>query len=383
MKRHAIYLCGATAMRAWEYLRGVWKPRLDQLRPLPQRLKQQGIQSAHLDRIEGGDCETERALGMAREGLARLSEVAAVRQHGRGVSCEQLARGAADPEGLARAVLEAGPLETLAAPGSRRHRSTARIDRLWGGPVPPHAFVELVDGVYLATPEFALCQLSAGMSLASLTMWLYELRGAYATSFGGAEPWVRCLPLTDGAHLARFLEGLAGRKGSTRLLRAVRLSADNAGSVMESAMVLLVVFPRRWGGYGLAIPALNLRIDVPAPLRETVGKPWVACDALWPDARVALEYDGRLDHAGDANVRRDHRRANVLSVLGIRQLTVTGDVLFNASAFDKVVREVAGLIGCRLYARDFDTKWFQSRHALRGEVFRMLAGDESPREDNL
>lgn len=368
METNNIYLCGNTALRFWQYLRGAWSPRLDQLCPLPQELRKLGFEPMRTTHLEVGDCGEKWAIETVRGQLAEFAACLSSGLYRSRSMLGRLALGERSLKGLPEAVMNGGPLELLIPDGVSRRRSARLVSRFWRRPLPARSFIELGGGVHVALPEFALLQLEEGKSDVALALWMFEMRGAYTTGCIAGTSTVRCLPLTDGVRMERFVKGIAGERGSARLKRAACLSADNSASVMESAMVMLLTFPRHRGGYGLPMPEMNRRIDVPQPLREVARKSWVACDALWRDARVALEYDGRLDHAGTSNVRRDYERSSVLNMLGVQQISVTSEVLFDAEQFNRLARQVAGLIGHRLYARDFDTGWFEARRKLRAEM---------------
>ena len=129
-------------------------------------------------------------------------------------------------------------------------------------------------------------------------------------------------------------------------------------------MVMLLTLPRTVGGYGLPVPAMNERIDVPIEARRFVGRFWVACDARWPSG-LALEYDGREHHRGRSNVVRDYGRANDLAALGIPVRTCTIEMMRDWGQFDRLARQVARDIGVRLRARDLEGNWRDKNRKLR------------------
>lgn len=154
------------------------------------------------------------------------------------------------------------------------------------------------------------------------------------------------------------------------------LSLDRAASIAEAGMVLLLCAPRRMGGYGLPWPVMNKVLPVPPQTRAIVDWPWVACDALWEDANVALEYDGR-GHSSVSAQKRDGRRRNVLATLGLSPIVMNGESFCNVDMFDQIAHQLARRIGYRLDKRCFDKTWEARRATLRTEVIRMIFGEQA------
>ncbi len=345
-----IYLCGRTALLVWQRLRCLERPRLDALAPLADRLRQLGIAPARV-----------RLIGTAggTDAPARLASI----PHTAGVS---------------------EPLELLVASREARHHAHGVIHRLWSGPVPPSAFAALGQGVYLSMPEFVFLQLARQSDPCSAMLLGYEICGAYALERLGEPASTRCQPLTSTARVAHFLGEAGAARGVEKAMRALRLVVGGSASPGETAMVALACAPRRIGGYGVPAPEMNHRIDVPAKLLELVGRDHLLCDAFWPGANHALEYDGEAFHAGSSDMARDRRRANCLATLGVSVARIDKDVLFNASKFDKAARQLMHDIGYRAPTRAFDTTWFHRRDKLRRDVLDGLFGprpQQSPHVD--
>lgn len=339
-----IYLCGHTALLIWQRLRCSERPRLDDLAPLTDRLRQLGMAPARVRLIS--------AAG-GSDALARLADI----------PC------AADiPE----------PLELLVASREARHHARGVTHRLWGNPIPPRAFAALGQGVFVSMPEFVFLQLARQLDLCSAMLLGYEMCGSYTLERLGEAASPRCQPLTSTARIAHFLDETRTAHGQARgvekAMQALRLVIDGSASPGETAMVALACTPRRLGGYGVPAPEMNRRIDVPVRLRELVGQDHFLCDAFWSEANHALEYDGVAFHTDPSDVTRDRQRANRLAALGISMARIDKDVLFNVGKFDKAARQLMRDIGYRAPTRAFDTAWFHRRDKLRHDVLSGLFG---------
>lgn len=367
------YICSWTAWRLWHRIRCTRRPRLDQTETVMQELRRRGVRPASIRALSravpapGPDDLLSRMQRASTDIQALLLGTRTSPLPDRQGESAATA-GSASPDDTADSMLAGKPIDLLVPEGAARRNTLARVCHVWSGPVPYGAFVPLGKGMYLSTPEFLFVQLAAQLDMPRLMLLGFELCGFYATERGGCPSQKRCQPLTSPDRLRGFVEGIDGARGVKRARRSVRFAVGGSGSPMESAMVALACMPRAYGGYGLPLPQMNPRIDVPLPQRELLGRTWVACDAFWPAARFALEYDGREDHEGSANVARDHARANDLMTLGIAVETVDAATLYDLHRFDKVVRKAAKRIGYRLDTRGFGTAWHRKRSELRADI---------------
>lgn len=116
------------------------------------------------------------------------------------------------------------------------------------------------------------------------------------------------LRLVDELSVPALIERHPGRPGVPALrhiLAAADLGADVTDSELEDAFV---TFARR---YRLPRPLLN---------RTVLG---FRVDALWPDARLAIELDGRTTHLTRRRFETDRVRDRALTAAGWRVVRVT------------------------------------------------------------
>ena len=378
------YLCAWTAWALWHRLCCTKRPRLDQTESVAQALRRCGLRPSSMQQLAGKTPDDRDYLSLIEPKLRDLQERlltgpvldsgAFARQRRRRTDNERQPWAHRLPPAAAAGLEELAPVNLLVPAPENRRASSSRTCSVWGGPLPPASFVPLLGGVHLATPEFLFLQLAPRFSMPQLVMLGFETRGFYGMPHPGCLSASRCMPLTSVARLRRFVDAAGGAYGVKQTRSALRFILDGSASVMESAMVVLACMPRSHGGYGLPFPTMNPRIDIPATKRELLKRSWVACDAFWPEARFALEYDGRQSHEGTDNVVRDYARASDLVALGIAADTITKEILFDVHRFDKIVRKTAKSIGYKLNARDFGTEWHRKRDELRDDIIAYLHG---------
>jgi very-short-patch-repair endonuclease len=130
--------------------------------------------------------------------------------------------------------------------------------------------------------------------------------------------------LVNSGRLRDWASTHAGYRGVRRLNRALELADPAAESVMETRLRLLLVLA------GLPHPRSQVS------LRDDFGLFLARPDLYYPDARLAIEYDGATHRE---SLAADNRRQNRLINGGYRLLRFTaGDVLDAPAAVVSLVR---------------------------------------------
>lgn len=104
----------------------------------------------------------------------------------------------------------------------------------------------------------------------------------------------------------------AGRRGIVAVRELIPLAAVEAESPMESEARLVMI------DAGLPTPALQYEVV------DWSGR-WWRLDFAWPDAKVAVEYDGFDFHSSPEDLRRDRQKRAALDELGWRVISVVAD----------------------------------------------------------
>jgi len=130
--------------------------------------------------------------------------------------------------------------------------------------------------------------------------------------------------LVKSGRLRDWASTHAGYRGVRRLKRALELADPAAESVMETRLRLLLVLA------GLPHPRVQVS------LRDDFGLFLARADLYYPNARLAIEYDGATHRE---SLAADNRRQNRLINAGYRLLRFTaGDVLDTPAAVVSMVR---------------------------------------------
>lgn len=206
----------------------------------------------------------------------------------------------------------------LACPRTLRRRPGLRLHRVELG---PHEIGEVED-IPCSEPNRAIADFAA-------TATRRELEQAL-----DAAAYARTLSLPA-------LEAYAGarRRGSRALAEALashRPGTTATHSEMEERFLALC------DRYGLPRPECNVPHTLPSGRR-------IRIDALYRDARLAIELDGRGGHAHHKAFRLDRERDRGLTLQGLRPLRYTyADVTAHAA---RTAAEVGALVECVVMPR--------------------------------
>lgn len=160
-------------------------------------------------------------------------------------------------------------------------------------------------------------------------------------------------PLTNLAHLERFLERCQGFHGVKKAREALKWVLDNSASPMESKLFLLLCLPRAKGGYGLPLPVLNGRADPKAGRDWRAEKSFYKCDLSWGNG-VVVEYESNLWHSGKEELEKDSIRRNDLVYMGNTVICVTAGQVYSKTKMDKVAALLRKKLGLRVNEPQYD-----------------------------
>jgi very-short-patch-repair endonuclease len=242
------------------------------------------------------------------------------------------------------------PLDILVANGSARKANRLVRNHICCGPYPKSCFFDTGQGLLACSPELCFLQMAEDLPLLKLIELGFEFCGTYSLAADGAKETTLRLgkPLTTTSKLQALVAKMKGSRGRKNATRALRYVVDGSASPMETMLAMMLSLPQNLGGYGLAKPLLNQRIDVVKTAKKASRKDHYVCDLYWQEAKLDVEYDSDTFHTGASRISDDSRRRNALVYLGIQVITVTRQQLYTSGEFDKAVRLIAKRLDKRL-----------------------------------
>ena len=173
--------------------------------------------------------------------------------------------------------------------------------------------------------------------------------------------------LTSTARLVDFFTALNRVPGCGNARWAVRYVRDGARSPMESATVMTVVLPKKYGGLGIKGLAMDYPIPVRGPARRMTRRSTFYADAYIESARLLLEYMG-MGHEEEHRQVSDSERENALGAMGYSVVSIWRGALFDRDNYRRILARIRERVGLRpqRFPEDFDDR----QEALRQFVVR-------------
>ena len=274
---------------------------------------------------------------------------------------------------------------------SRSSRSSGGLARFhsWSAPVPRRSLLDLGDGLLVCGPELVVIQLCMAQGkldalldahasavraeaelvaelgvaekmvvdhplqwerirrLVAATVIACEFAGTYRLPAGEKNVSYRAARLMSGERLAEAVADVGETPGAYRALRVCDLMLEGSASPMETVLGLMLSLPTEFGGFGLEKPRLNCPVDVSSFRGRLADRDVVTPDFLWPERRVAVEYDSDEFHAarGEGWSTRDAVRANILTALGYRVFRVTSQTVRSLAGVSLLAGQISHALG--------------------------------------
>ena len=260
----------------------------------------------------------------------------------------------------------ATPVHLVVGRVDARRRSSSVVNHVWRAGAESIPAIEIGRDLYCCAPEVLLLQAAASLSLEELVFLGCDLFG-----IGGEDELGTFSrePLGNTARFSSYLSEAGRVAGIETARKAAELMLDRSRSPMETALALMLTFPKRLGGYGLSKPVLNETIELGKNAARSYGFHEITPDLLWKDAALAVEYNSDRYHTGAERITRDARRATTLGAEGYTVLTVTNGQLKNVLEMDQVARKIARATGASMRFRN-RANW-RSRVGLQARMRRL------------
>lgn len=244
------------------------------------------------------------------------------------------------------------PIEVDYLGRSGTHGNANRIAHRYSSQPPSGSFLRIADGIGVASPEMLLIQMADRATELELTLLACELCGLYTLSdsaeYGLAQ---RSAPLTTKEQVLARLASIPSCRHARKMRAALEQACELSGSPRESMLYLRFSLPRRLGGYGLSVLAMNESIEL-----ERLGDLFHAHRVRKPDLILSLPDGDRpgvcVEYAGAPHLvaghpQLDDLRQNELMAAGFTPYTIWNEqyngVNYMDGLVDGVIRQKLGL----------------------------------------
>ena len=329
-KAMQLYLCGSSALDLMRYLRSVNDGEIPGKPTRPRSLGGAVCRNAHLNALND---DAQRMLAHVR--------------------------------GKVHALVPSAELKT---------ETSQLVTHVWSHPVPANAFINLGNGISISSPQFLFLQLAPHLSYVDLIMVGLELCGFYSLwKYPRARPGVtvedefkeatyNLQPATSAQRIADFVGRMKGERGALKARAVLKYLLDFSASPMESAVYLLLCFPRSMGGWGLPKPIFNARVTVTTSTTHETRYP----DLYWQLRGLDVEYQSDYAHSGEWSRYRDSIREVELEAEDISVLPLTRLQLMDPEEFIAFATSVRRKLKVR--TRPLPDDWRYNYEKLREQL---------------
>lgn len=215
-----------------------------------------------------------------------------------------------------------------------------------GALIPVGRIADDID-LLVSSPAFCFVQMASQLGIWELAELGYELCGHYVhteQASGQARHDVLATPQELRA-FAETASNLTGAKPARRIAKSVLAGSR---SLEQTHVALLAHLPRSLGGMGAKPPSLEQSISAPDVVARLIGSRSLSPDLYWPDARIALEYDGRP--AGSTSTASDlaARKKSAYRMLGIEVILLDREQLDDLDGIEETFEHINRKCGTRL-----------------------------------
>ena len=252
------------------------------------------------------------------------------------------------------------PLHVLVSEKGLVRRSNIAVAHVCEAALPQGSFRKLNDTLFIVSPELCFLQMAWELSLPKLVEFGINLCASYYRDLKKGDLPERP-PIVSARKLLRYVENMSGKPGAAKAKKALQWIKDNSASPMETKLFILLVFPKRYGGYGFSDAVFNFEID-PERYAFLTEQDSFKIDICFPDKHVGVEYYGEESHQDTV---KDRRRLDALGTLGWDMTVIDKQRLYDPQAFDIAAHQIAQHLGQRIRKpANWDEKNFELRYEL-------------------
>lgn len=231
------------------------------------------------------------------------------------------------------------------------------------------------DGSLLCvvSPEVLFLQMAAQFTLIELIRLGFELCGSYSLPM--AQPNYARTPrgfsrrnaLTSVAKLSAYITLQSSGRNVKNARAALRYVIDGAASPKETELCMLMVLPRKMGGYGLQLPAINHKRRKFGNTVRYLPSENRSFRLYWEDTGIAIAYAERTPSGKCEIPKRWRKCCNAANYAEMSMVNISNRDIRHVENLDRVADLVARSYG-RCLRRDMQYDFAARQAALREQV---------------
>lgn len=242
-----------------------------------------------------------------------------------------------------------GPIQLLVDSRVERRDSSSVECRVWSArqALPPKSIYDIGAGLHVVSPELCLVRLATMLPYLELLHRLTNMLGLFAFDFWERMELVERDPITTIGDIERYLDKIPGARGTKQLRDALGSVAERSRSPRESDLILCLRMSARRGGQALPDFEVNHRVELDDAARPLTTKTYLEGDIVWPEKRVAMEYNSDEWHLNTLQAMTDLEKITAMQRMGMTVFPVTTRQFSDYKAFRSLVQGVRQALGIR------------------------------------
>ena len=222
---------------------------------------------------------------------------------------------------------------------------------------PSGSFFAISENVLVASPELCWLQAVQTRTVRRITLieLAMELAGGYSLDDGNPRGFSMHNPFSCTKSMQEYLDSWGRPYCAEKAKQVLGYASDRSVSPRETECNLVLTLPKELGGYGIAKPVCNLRIDIAGDARHLTSQTHYMADMTWEKSKTIFEYDGMFDHSAKQHSLNDKDRRSVLAALGYGVIVATNEQTGDYWLFEQKVEQLASLLGLSLEQVDDET----------------------------
>ena len=271
---------------------------------------------------------------------------------------------------IASALQMSLPVHIMVASASDRRRDSNVKYHVIPKTLPKGCFRRITNNVYVASPEYCFLQAAEKISVPELVVLANNLCATYAINTSSKYGQEKREPVTTVNRIQGFLESVEKIDGLQKARCAIQYALDLSNSPMESKIAAAGQLPFYHGGFALRKPFLNYSVKMSQEGKVFLGREYCCCDMVWPDLKIAVEYDSSLSHMDENQFFYDKRRTTALVLSGYTVISVTKDHLRNIQTVEDLFMSLRNTLHMTTRKERFEKYEQVRRNTIRTIFFQ-------------
>lgn len=252
------------------------------------------------------------------------------------------------------------PLDIMVPVNHMRNQSSNCHFFSWINNLPFNSFVKLKDRangneeIFIACPELCFVEAANLYSLPEAAIIGCLLCAQFVRDDSEAVKQRPRDPVTSTKKISRYIKKLENFYGAKKARMAIKYVKDDCNSPMEVNLAVIASLPICKGGYALNSFVMNGAIHLVKAFATEMQRKELHCDMVWPENKLAIEYESNLTHLSKEQHEYDKKRSNAIKASGYNIIYIVKNDTSSLSRLDNTFFKIRKALGLRTLSKRFD-----------------------------